>query len=69
MKSGKVVDVAVASDRSLDRIRIYAIDGSKPVPLTDITRADPPRAFRSAPRPTAPGWSPTRSTIRTPPTA
>ncbi len=50
LKSGKIVDVAVASDRALDRIRIYAIDATKAAPLTDVTRANPPRAFPQRPK-------------------
>ncbi|CRK56266.1 probable phytase [Alloactinosynnema sp. L-07] len=46
---GRTLDLAVVSDRGLDRLRIYAIDprgaGAGAHVLTDVTTATPPRVF------------------------
>lgn len=49
LPDGARIDVAVATDRALDRIRIYRIDPDRKPPLVEITEADPPRAFPTRP--------------------
>jgi 3-phytase len=48
---GTVIDVAVASDRGQDRLRVFRIDGDAAAPLTEITAPDAPRAFAMRPDP------------------
>ncbi|BBE72510.1 phytase [Oharaeibacter diazotrophicus] len=49
LKNGRTVDVVVASDRALDRIRVYQVAPGKAEPLVDVTPADPARAFPKRP--------------------
>lgn len=42
---GTLMDVAVASDRGRDGLRVWRIDGDAATPLTDITAADQPQVF------------------------
>lgn len=48
---GKRLDIAVATDRIADRLRVWRIDGSARAPLVDITAADMPRLFETRPDP------------------
>jgi 3-phytase len=59
MADGSTIDVAVASDRGLDIIRVYRIDGSAAQPLAEITDLSGPRAFLTR-RPSRAGTRPTR---------
>lgn len=45
---GRRLDVAVVSDRGMDQLRTYAINGHAKTPLTDITAADAPWAFSTS---------------------
>jgi 3-phytase len=42
---GEAVDLAVASDRGMDLLRIYRIDGGTDAPLTEVTAADVPFVY------------------------
>lgn len=55
---GSKVDVAVASDRGLDVIRIFRIERGGDAPLTEITAADAGRAFPERPRKSGLGLEP-----------
>lgn len=55
---GRAIDVAVASDRGLDVIRVYRIDGDARRPLTEITAAPAARAFPARPRADGNGLEP-----------
>ena len=48
---GQAVDIAVASDRIADRLRIWRIDAAAPAPLVDVTDAGIPRLFARYPDP------------------
>jgi 3-phytase len=50
LADGSTVDVAVASDRGLDRIRVYRIDRDANRILAELTAPDAPRAFPERPR-------------------
>lgn len=50
LADGRKIDIAVASDRGLDVIRIFRIDGDAKRPLTEITVEDAGRAFPQRPR-------------------
>lgn len=47
LADGSPADLVVASDRGLDIIRVYRIDGDAAAPLTEITDPAGPRAFPS----------------------
>lgn len=47
---GSTADVAVASDRGLDVIRVFRIDRDAKAPLTEITAHPTKRAFKDRPR-------------------
>lgn len=47
---GSTADVVVASDRGLDVVRVYRIDGDAAAPLTEITANPTKRAFKDRPR-------------------
>ena len=49
MADGSVIDVAVASDRGLDILRVFKIDPSAAAPLTEITDLSVGRAFPMRP--------------------
>ena len=49
LSDGSTVDVAVASDRGLDILRVYRIDAGAAAPLTDITDLSVGRAFPTRP--------------------
>ncbi|NSL56981.1 phytase [Uliginosibacterium aquaticum] len=49
LANGTTVDLAVASDRGQDLIRVWKIDGDSAAPLTDITSATPLRLFPLVP--------------------
>lgn len=49
LADGTSVDLAVATDRGQDLIRVWKIDGDSSSPLTDITSATPTRLFPSVP--------------------
>jgi 3-phytase len=49
--AGRKVDIAVASDRIGDQLRVWRIDRSRTAPLTDITDAEMPRVFATRPDP------------------
>lgn len=49
LADGRVVDLAVASDRGQDLIRIWQIDTAAAMPLTDITSDAPLRVFPTQP--------------------
>jgi len=49
LANGRTVDVVVASDRSLDRIRVYKVVPGKAQPLVDVTPASVARAFPKRP--------------------
>ncbi len=51
LADGSTIDVAVASDRGLDIVRIFMIDGDSETPLTDITDLSVGRAFPLRPDP------------------
>lgn len=51
LADGSTIDVAVASDRGLDIIRVFRIDGDGATPLTDITDLSVGRAFPLRPDP------------------
>jgi 3-phytase len=51
LADGSTIDVAVASDRGLDIVRIFKIDGDGASPLTDITDLSVGRAFPMRPDP------------------
>lgn len=51
MADGTIIDVAVASDRGLDLILVYRINGDSETPLTEITDLTSPRAFLMRPAP------------------
>lgn len=55
---GRRIDVAVASDRGLDVIRVYRIDGDAARPLTEITADPAARAFPTRPRANGGGAEP-----------
>ncbi len=50
LADGRKVDVAVASDRGLDVIRIFRIDGKAEAPLVEITFKGAGRAFPKRPK-------------------
>lgn len=50
LADGRKIDVAVASDRGLDVIRVFRIDRGAEAPLTEITAARSGRAFPERPR-------------------
>lgn len=50
LKDGRRVDIVVASDRGLDVIRIYEIDGNAAQPLKEITARPFARAFPERPK-------------------
>ncbi len=47
--NGTKIDIAVASDRGQDVIKIWKINGNSNTPLTDITYANTPKAFPTKP--------------------
>ncbi|MBL8524992.1 MAG: phytase [Betaproteobacteria bacterium] len=49
--AGKRIDIAVASDRIADKLRVWRVDGNAKAPLVDITAADMPRLFATRPDP------------------
>jgi 3-phytase len=49
--AGKLVDIAVASDRFRDRLRIWRIDGASAAPLVDVTDPEMPKLFQTYPDP------------------
>ena len=49
LSDGSTVDVAVASDRGLDILRVYRIDAGAAAPLTEITDLSVGRAFPTRP--------------------
>ncbi len=51
MADGTLIDVVIASDRGLDIIRVFAIDGAAAEPLTEITDLSVGRAFPMRPDP------------------
>ncbi|MCC6982938.1 MAG: phytase [Bauldia sp.] len=51
LADGSTIDVAVASDRGLDIVRIFRIDGDSAAPLTDVTDLSVGRAFPMRPDP------------------
>lgn len=51
LADGSIVDLAVASDRGLDVIRVFRIDGAAAEPLTEITDLSIGRAFPKRPDP------------------
>ena len=50
LRDGTKIDVAVASDRGLDIIRVFKIDGDAEEPLTEITYKRSARAFPERPK-------------------
>ena len=59
---GRGVDIAVASDRIRDRLRVWRIDADASQPLVDITAPEMPRLFETYPDPADPG----RASLRNP---
>jgi len=49
LADGSSVDLAVATDRGQDLIRVWKINGDSSTPLTDITSAAPTRLFPTVP--------------------
>lgn len=49
LADGTSVDLAVATDRGQDLIRVWKINGDSSTPLTDITSATPTRLFPTVP--------------------
>ncbi|MBL8521756.1 MAG: phytase [Betaproteobacteria bacterium] len=48
---GKRIDIAVASDRIADRLRVWHVVGGRKAPLVDVTSAEMPRLFPTRPDP------------------
>lgn len=49
LADGSVIDVAIASDRGLDIVRVFRIEGGSAAPLTEITDLSMGRAFPTRP--------------------